>query len=155
MTRQKATLLLFLILLIGGGFLRDFFMLNINHVLKHLELGYANYAHEFFGFMTDWTVRQIMISKWVLTIIFYLYFWLVSYKVLKAYFGPDQNVSAISYVFMALFVLAGTLYMVGMLFGIKASIYHIVRTLMGLTHSFMPAMVVFLYIKYFPKETTA
>ncbi len=152
MIRQKVRLTIFLILLIGGGFLRDFFMLNVNHVLKHIQLGYPNYAYRFFSFMDDWTIQEIIVLKWILTIVFFFYFWWVSYVVLKTYFGKNRNVRPISYAFLTLFLLAGTLYFFGKIFDIEKSIYHIVRTLTGLTHSFMPAMVVFLYLKYFLQQ---
>lgn len=148
--KRRIALSLFLILLIGSGFLRDFFMININHVLKHLEQGIANYAYSSFIFLENWTISEVVNLKWALTILFFFYFWGVSYALLKTYFSP-LNVKAISQTYISLIFLAGLLYTFGMVSGIDKSMYHVVRTITGLTHSFMPTMIVFLYLKYFPK----
>lgn len=149
--KRKITFFFFLILLIGSGFLRDFFMININHVLKHLEQDIANYAYSSFRFLENWSIKEIGNLKWTLTILFFFYFWGVSYAFLKSYFSP-LNVKAISQTYISLIVLAGILYLFGMISGLGETMYHIVRTITGLTHSFMPTMVVFLYLKYFPKD---
>ncbi|MFK8037029.1 MAG: hypothetical protein AB8B74_01970 [Crocinitomicaceae bacterium] len=120
-------------------------------MLKHLEQGIANYAYPSFQILETWSVSEIVKLKWVLTILFFFYFWGVSYGLLKVYFRP-LNVKAISQTFLSLILLAGILFTFGKISGLDKSMYHIVRTITGLTHSFMPAMVVFLYLKYFPKD---
>ncbi|MFK8046609.1 MAG: XrtX-associated membrane protein [Crocinitomicaceae bacterium] len=141
------------VVLLAAGFIRDFFMLNVNHVLYHLTKGFPNVSPDSFHFLEQWSIPQIMTLKWFLTIIFFLFFWLVSYAVLKLYFiEKGQKVNVISYIYMGLFAIAGILYVVGYLFGLSKSMYHIVRTLTGLTHTFLPAMVAFLFLRYFPQE---
>ena len=153
--KQKASFVGLVILLVSSGFIKDFCMLNINHVLKFLQNGINDYAYPSFFFLEKWTVREILILKWVLTIFFFFYFWLVSYGVLYSYFNPKgKRIKTISYVYIALFSLAGLFYTTGFIIGIDKSMYHVVRTLTGLTHSFMPAMIVFLYLKYFPENNT-
>ena len=150
---QKVIFISLLILLVVSGFLKDFFMLNINHVLKHLEKGIVDYAYPSFYFLEKWSTGEIMTLKWVLTLFFFLYFWLLSYGVLRAYFQPiGKKVNAISYIYIALLFIAGFFYIISYLIGVEKSMYHVVRTLTGLAHSFIPAMIVFLYLKYFPEE---
>lgn len=141
---------IFLIVLISSGFLRDFLMLNINHVLKHLQQDIANYAYPSFDFLEVWSIKEIIYLKWFFTVAFFFYFWLISYIVLKLYFN-FSNVKAISIVYIGLIVVAGILFVFGLLSGMHKTMYHLVRTLTGLTHSFLPAMIVFLYLKYFPR----
>ena len=151
--QQKVIFISLLILLVVSGFLKDFFMLNINHVLKHLEKGIVDYAYPSFYFLEKWSIGEIMTLKWVLTLFFFFYFWLLSYGVLRAYFQPiGKKVNAISYIYIALLFIAGFFYIISYLIGVEKSMYHVVRTLTGLAHSFIPAMIVFLYLKYFPEE---
>ena len=150
--KRQIGLIALVLLLVSSGFIKDFFMLNINHVLKHLQKGIADYAYPGFHFLENWTVKEILILKWGFTLFFFFYFWLISFYTLKLYLKPNsKEVNAITYVYVALFVLAGGLYTIGILTGIDKSMYHVVRTITGLAHSFMPTMVVYLYIKYFPK----
>lgn len=151
--KPKFAFVILLLLLLASGFIRDFFMININHVLNHLVKGYENFAYSSFYFLEKWTVKEIMILKWGLTIFFSIYFGLLSYFTLASYFQETKRVlRSISAVFIGLIGIAGLLFLVGKMSGIDKSMYHVVRTLTGLTHSFLPAMVVFLYLKYFPEE---
>jgi len=155
MNKRSSKILFYLALaaLLAAGFIRDYFMLNVNHVLYHLTKGIWNVAPESFHFLEEWSISEIMTLKWVLTIVFFLFFWFISYAVLKLYFyEKDRSVAVISYIYIGLFVLAGLLYAFGILSGLSKSMYHIVRTLTGLTHTFLPAMVAFLFLRYFPNE---
>nr|WP_146239093.1 hypothetical protein [Putridiphycobacter roseus] len=128
-------------------------MKNINLVLKHITTGLTNYSVPLFYPLEDWTVAQIYLLKWVLTIFWMIYFWTLSFFTLRVYFKPRGiSVRAINYVYLILFGLAGILYVTGWVFGIGNTMYHIVRTLTGLTNSFMPVLIVFLFLNYFPKE---
>ncbi len=139
--------------IVASGFLQDFFMKNINLVLKHLTTGSTNYSVPLFYFLEKWSVSQIMVLKWILTIFWMLYFWAFSFFTLRIYFKPKGvRVHAINYVYLVLLGLAAGLYFVGMIFGVNYTMYHIVRTLTGLTNSFMPVLIVFLFLNYFPAE---
>ena len=141
-----------MLILLFSGFIRDYCMININHVLKHLTDGIYDYAMPSFYFLENWSIGDIIKLKWFLTVFFFVYFWLISFVTLYIYFKPNTSIKAISYVYAALICLAGAFYLIGWLFSIKDTMYHVVRTLTGLTHSFMPAMVVFLFLKYFPTQ---
>lgn len=149
---RKLSLILLVIFLLFSGFIRDFVMMNINHVVKHLTTGAPNFSVPWFYGLAEWPLRHLMLLKWGLTVVFFLYFWWLSRLVLRQYFTSDKDRvgKSISVVYLALFTVSGLLYGVGFVLGVDKTIYPIVRTLMGLSHSFIPVMVVFLYQKYFP-----
>ncbi len=152
--KRKISVFLLVLLLLGSGFFRDFVMVNINHVLKHLTEGAPNFSTPSFYGLLDWKVSEINQLKWTLTILFLVYFWLISAWLMKVYFTNRVRtaIQTITILYAALLGLSGALYIVGAGLGLAKTIYPVVRTLTGISHSFIPAMLAFLYLKYLPEQ---
>ncbi|MEO9530963.1 MAG: hypothetical protein ABJG68_05610 [Crocinitomicaceae bacterium] len=147
--KWKSILLTVIIVLLG--FIRGYLFGNINWVYKTLTEGRMNQARDEFHFLLDWDPSNIVILKWVLTIIFIGLFSLLSYLIIKIYFKNPTYSRITLLLFAGIFLGSGLLLTIGKLFGISNDIYHIVRTLMGLGQSFMPLMILFILFKFFPQ----
>jgi len=153
MRRHNIIIAILIGLLLFSGFLRDYIMQNINHVLKFLTTNSPNFSVEAFYFLENWTVEDIVALKWGLTIVFLIYFWAISYTFIRVYFINKQKAGkSITILYLAILLISGLLYGFGKISGFNEEMYPIVRTLTGLSHSFMPAMLVFLYLKYIPEQ---
>ncbi len=151
--KRKLFISSLVILLLLSGFLRDFVMMNINHVLKHLTSHVPNFSTPLFYPLEDWTVAQIMVLKWGLTVFFFFYFWAISFTFMINYFPKHRPAGrSVTIVYIALIAISGLLYAGAMVLDIDKTIYPVVRTLMGISHSFIPSMLIFLYLKYLPEK---
>ncbi len=140
-------------IIVLSGFGRDYIMVNINWIIKHLTLGAPNYAQTFFNPLLNWKISNLILLKWVLTLIFTMYFFSLTYFSVKLIF--KTNSIALQYVKGFYFLLIFTsivLYGVGYMFNIQQAIYPTVRTLMGVLQSFIPLMLIYLFIRFFPKN---
>ena len=141
-------------LLLLSGFLREFTMININTVLKSITTYGPDYSVDLFNFLESWSVNDIIKLKWGLTVVFMIHFWAITWLLLRTYFNTNNKAAgkSVTYVYTGIFLLSGVLYIAGMVFGTQKEIYPVVRTLTGISHSFIPAILIFLYLKYLPKQ---
>ena len=140
-------------IIVLSGFGRDYIMVNINWIIKHLTLGAPNYAQTFFNPLLNWKVSNLILLKWVLTLIFTMYFFSLTYFSVKLIF--KTNSIALQYVkgfYFLLIIISIVLYGIGYMFNIQQAIYPTVRTLMGVLQSFIPLMLIYLFIRFFPKN---
>ena len=82
--KNKQRVILLLIIIVLSGFGRDFIMVNINLVIKHLFLGAPNYSQSFFDPLLNWSWNDLNRLKWLLTIVFTIYFYGITYFLIKS-----------------------------------------------------------------------
>lgn len=139
--------------IILSGFGRDYIMVNINWIIKHLTLGAPNYAQTFFNPLLNWKVSDLMLLKWVLTLVFTLYFFSLTYFSIKLIFKTSSiGVQYVKGFYLLLIFISFVLYGVGYMFNVQQAIYPTVRTLMGVLQSFIPLMLIYLFIRFFPEN---
>jgi len=149
--KLKKAFLLLLILLSGFG--REYVMVNINWVIKHLTLGAPNYAQAFFNPLLSWDVRELDLLKWILTIVFTVYFLILTYILIKTLFPEEKTYHKITLLSYSLLVLAaGVVFVIGFITKTGKELYSTVRTLMGVAQSFLPLMVLYLLFKFMPNK---
>jgi hypothetical protein len=149
MKTRKVKIILIIVLAILSGFARDYVMVNINWVIKHLTLGAPNYAQKLFNPLLNWNVSNLITLKWILTFVFTGYFFCLTYYSIKYIF--NNNKLALTYVkgFYALLIIVSIIiYGFGYLTNSVNEIYTTVRTIMGIIQSFIPLMMLYLFIKF-------
>ena len=133
------------------GFLREYLFSNINWVYLTLTNGRMNGARDEFMFLVEWSPSEILTLKWVLTLIFSILFFLVTYVVIKIYFQDKSFNQTVIFLFAALFIISGLLFVTGKITGTSGILYGPVRTVMGMEQSFIPLMILFVLFKFLPQ----
>jgi len=153
MAKNNSLNIVLLIVIIASGFGREYLMVNINWVIKHLSLGAPNYSQGFFSPLLKWTVSEINTLKWLLTILFTIYFFTLTYLLIKSLHPNSKKYQKITVLTYLLIVLvSGGVFMLGYFTGKGHELYPTVRTLMGLAQSFIPLMVLYLLFKFIPNK---
>jgi hypothetical protein len=146
---MKNKVLLTLIILSGFG--REFVMVNINWIKKHITEGAPSYAQDLFNPLLLWSPQNIENLKWVLTIFFTLFFFLLTYALLKNIYPTNKQYHRITIiVYLMIIVASAFVYLIGLLIGVSNEVYTTVRTLMGIGQSFVPLMVLYLLFRFMP-----
>jgi len=151
MKAKKTSIFFLLLLLIFSGFGRDYIMVNINWVIKHLTLGAPNYAQEFFNPLLKWKTSNLLVLKWGLTIVFSTYFFFITYNLIRLIFNKSVYLSYTKYAYVLMVGVSATLYVLSYFIGVLDYLYPAIRTIMGVVQSFIPFMVLFLMFKFIPK----
>lgn len=149
MISNKFKIVLLVVLTLLSGFGRDYIMVNINWVIKHLTLGAPNYAQTFFNPLLNWDISNLIALKWILTVVFTFYFFGLTFYSIKNIFS--NNKTALTYVkgfYILLIVFSFIIYSIGYVFNSVNAIYPTVRTIMGILQSFIPLMMLYLFIKF-------
>lgn len=149
---KKARLIVLVILIVSLGFLRDYFFMNINWIYLNLTTGRPNQALNEFHFLLNWSVAAIELLKWVLTVLFTLLFFGLTYLIIRVSFSNKFYNQVTIGAFAALFIISGVFYTIGYLTGTLNKLYDIVRTLMGIGQSFMPLMILYVLFKFLPDK---
>ena len=153
MISRKIKIILIVIIAILSGFGRDYIMVNINWIIKHLTLGAPNYAQSFFNPLLNWEVSNLIILKWLLTLVFTLYFFALTFYSIKYIFNNNKSAPVYVKSFYGILIIASVLiYGFGYLFNSVNSVYTTVRTIMGILQSFIPLMMLYLFIRFYPKK---
>jgi hypothetical protein len=145
---KKTKLILLVILIVISGFLREFVMVNINWIIKHLTLGNPNYAQSIFDPMLNWDVSNLVLLKWLLTMFFTVYFFSLTYIIIKQKFQNKIYNGYVVLFYLALIIGATIIYGLGMATNSIQNVYTSTRTLMGIIQSFVPLMILYLFIKF-------
>ena len=124
-------------------------MVNINWVIKHLTLGSPNYAQPFFNPLLHWSYSKLILLKWVLTLVFTTYFFVLTYYAIQLIF--NKNKACLNYVkgfYLLLIIIAAIIYGLGYIFNSVDLVYTSTRTIMGILQSFVPLMMLYLIFKF-------
>ncbi len=148
---KKAITILLSIGIVLLGFLRGYLFENINWVYLTLTNGRMNAARDEFMFLVEWTPSEILTLKWVLTLVFSLLFFTLTYLTVKIYFNDKSYNLTVIFLFIALFCIAGTLDTIGAITGYGDILYGPIRAIMGMVQSFIPLMILFVLFKFLPQ----
>jgi hypothetical protein len=132
------------------GFLRGYLFGNINWIYKTLTENRPNGARLEFHFLLDWSTANILILKWILTMLFFGVFALLTWLIVKIIFQRKDYNKVTLLVFGSLLAVAAVLYLFYFLLGNPIEIYAIIRTIMGIGQSFMPLMLLVIAFKFVP-----
>lgn len=141
--RNKIIIALLITLYIVSGFFREFIFLNIN------EQSRVTYYHATDSHLADsmkWisglSYSTLYYSKWLLTLLFTIFFAVLAGRIIKKAFGEKRFVRITWIAYAATFVLGLLFYLAGSLTGNTETTYDIARFLAGLTET--PGMLVIL-----------
>jgi len=152
MKSKKYLKLILILALIFSGFGRDYLMVNINWIIKHLTLNAPNYAQQFFQPLIHWKVPNLMLLKWILTAVFTAYFYGLTYLLIQLVFVKKIYLKYVRNTYAIIIVISALIFVFGFLTNNSTQIYPAVRTLMGMAQSFIPFMVLYLLLKFSPKQ---
>lgn len=135
---------IYLIVLIYLGFLRDSVFININYILDSL---YYNtefvYYHSMYSFLVPMGVGGLLKLKWLLTFVFMLVNYLLSFGIIRNIFLETRSsLSLLTWGYVGLFIISGLLFLGGKLIGQSELGYTLSRRFMGVLQSPVPLMVV-------------
>lgn len=145
--KNKILLALYLIVFLAINFLRDYFFKNVNSILGHKLLNTTrHYARSEFNGLENLNYQELYLFKWVGLLLFSVLFFAFTYFILKTIY-PDYKKSilkttTITYIGlgMVIAVCIGFYYVPS----ISQASYLIARRLLGVLHSPIPLMLLFL-----------
>lgn len=151
MIKKIAIIFVFLAILVGLGFLREFVFVNTNSILysKYYNENYP--LHPFFSFFRDKSYNFIYVSKWVLTLVFILFYFFA--QVLTARFLLKTNILQKWFFFFYLFlvILSVIAFGIGWIAGNINQGYIFSRVFLGILQSPLPIMFL-IPVYYFSKK---
>lgn len=148
---KKAKAIILTIIIVLLGFFREYLFYNINWIYKTLTANRPNSARKEFYFLLDWSPSEILILKWILTILFFSAFLALTYWIIKLLFNNKRFNQIILLFFGALLMVSGGIYILNLLIPKAGILYGVSRTLMGIGQSFMPLMFFYIIFKFLPQ----
>lgn len=134
------------------GFFREYLFVNVNWIYLTLVNGRMNGAFPEFHFLLNWSPNQILTLKWILTLLFtVIFFWLTRW-IISIYFNDKKFTKIVLYVYLAVLIMAGGLFLIGKLTGLYSSLYGGIHNLMTIAQSFMPLMMLFVLFTFFKTD---
>ena len=146
--RTKLVLLTVGIVLLG--FLRDYLFYNINWIYMTLTVDRPNQALDEFHFLLNWAPGEIILLKWILTILFTIVFFGLTWYIINLTFKNRSFNRITVLTFAALIFFSAILYVFDYMFGPSDQIYGVIRTFMGFAQSFIPLMILYLLFRFLP-----
>lgn len=151
--KNKKIVIFLVILIILSGFGREFVMKNINWVIKYLTEGGSYWAQSIFDPLLNWSLKELVFLKWVLTIVFTGYFYGLTISII--YFAFPENklyLKMTTFTYLLLLFVSFILVVYGVQINDLHALHPIIRNLMGVAQSFLPLMVLFLLFKFLPQK---
>jgi hypothetical protein len=149
--KKALILLLFVSVIIGLGYFRDFVFVNTNSILytKYYNTYYP--LHPFFHFFLDKSYNFIYISKWIITAIFIAAYFIVQVITSKILLN-DNFMSKWFFIFYVFLVILSIItFAVGWIVGSLNQGYIFSRLFLGILQSPLPIMFL-LPVYYFTKK---
>lgn len=145
--KNKIVLVLYLVVFLAINFLRDYFFKNVNSILGHKLLNTnRHYAREEFNGLENLNYQELYLFKWGGLVIFSILFFAFTYFILKVIY-PDYKKSilkATSLIYLGLGAVIAICIGFYYLPSVSQSAYLIARRLLGVLHSPIPLMLLFL-----------
>ncbi|MES2837182.1 MAG: hypothetical protein V4667_06650 [Bacteroidota bacterium] len=157
MKKNKIQLLLFSLLLIFIGFLREYLFVSINLRIQQI---YYN-SNENVNLIPDWiqyishlNYSELLILKWVLTFIFIVAFWLVAILIFKKFSFDKKDIKLFSIVLVTLLIASLLFYWIGdSLFNKEYFGYKIARSITGFLQSPLPILIYIAFVYSIKKQS--
>jgi len=134
------------------GFIREYLFVNINWIYLTLVNGRMNGARKEFHFLLNWTPQEIVVLKWSLTFVFTIWFFFMTWLIIKIYFEKKEYNKIVIYSYLTLTLIALLLAGIGKITGSYETLYGGIHNLMSLAQSFMPLMLLFVVFKFFSHD---
>lgn len=133
-------LALLVIAFVAVGYARDFFAININYHLQHLQLQTERSSgHSFFDFLNQYSYQQVHQSKYLLTAVFTLLNFILGAAFLHVLYNDRKMIIIYTGLYTAVFVVAALIFAGGYALQNPSGGYHFSRILMGFIQSPVPA----------------
>ena len=156
--KNKKTLLIVIFSILGFfflGYFRDFIFVNINDALyyiAHNEFKLQHGVDDRMQFLFNFSYKQLYYFKWLLTVIFSGFYFLVSFYTLKFLF-PGKNIfKPLVIIYSFLLALSCFVTLIGILLHDNTWTYKISRFLMGIAQSPLPIMLIIFAINLLKTE---
>lgn len=151
---KKFKIIVFVILIILAGYLREKTFLNINIALHELYYSTGDRSHTdaSFSFLYLFSYNQLYISKWFVTPFFAFIYWILQKQFLWLLFQEKKTNRWLGIMYLSLLLLAGISYCAGWATGHMDTGYRFSRIFMGLLQSPAPCMIL-IPVSYFYKQT--
>lgn len=142
---RKLKIILFVLLLLFLGFLREYLFTGINTVLftKYSPNGETDISlvKPAFMFLTSFSYYTIYTFKWFITPVFLVAFWFTQKKLLTMLFAEKKTNLWLGVMYLSLLLLAGISFFAGWAAGYIHEGYRFSRIFMGLAESPVPCMI--------------
>ena len=141
---KKITLCIVLIILaLFLGAFRQILFVNINNQITFLsaELD-QNYLLSYLKSLEKFTYNQLVILKWVFTIIFTICFWLIGRFFLRRIMNSPTAAQWYGLAYVFFFAISGLCFLLGSTIGFKENFYSLSRSLMGALQSPIPLLFI-------------
>lgn len=136
---QIAIVILTVILL---GSLREVLFVSLNNQIAFIKGQLeSNYLVSYFSFLENFSLNELSLFKWIFTVIFTIFFWVIGYWVLKRIFGHPLAAKYYSGLYILFIGLAGLIYLIGAIFHLDKLGYELARGMMGGLQSPLPLII--------------
>ncbi len=142
MKNHKTPIALLIAFLLCLGYSRDFIFKGIN-VLLYNAIRRTDYAApDFFFFMQSWSYNNLYGLKWILTLLFTLFYFWLQWKLIELIFHQENINKWLIYFYLILILLATFAFSIGYFMHQTDIGYSFSRKFMGIVQSPLPAMII-------------
>ncbi|MFL5763715.1 MAG: XrtX-associated membrane protein [Bacteroidia bacterium] len=146
-----ATLLLSLIIL--SGYFRDYIFKSINALLRAWDNDQDYFLPAPLSFLENYDYDTLVNLKWLLTLLFSLFYFLLSVWALRLLFGDHRYRKLCLLTYAGIITISGIFIASGYMFtGISEKMYEFARYLMGMAQSPVLLMILIPALKLSEKE---
>ncbi len=146
--KKYVVFVLFVILTYLLGYLREGVFITINSVINQVPFPYNRAYITPPDFLYHFSLNQLILFKWLLTLFFFLIFLLVAIGVVHYFFRNRKYNKIVLIVFVTFFVMSFLFYLVGFLLNKLEFFYPISRFFAGIVQDPFPIylfLVLFFY----------
>jgi hypothetical protein len=157
MQRIKTLLfyLLIIALLLATGFYRDFVFKSINALLQAWDSNMDYYMPPSLCFFENYEYDTIVNIKWLLTFIFSLAYFLISFIAIRFIFRNRKFTLITCWAYLGILLLSGIFMLTGMIFKTSTEkMYEFARYFMGMAQSPLVLMILVPVFKLAEKENS-
>ncbi len=128
---QKIQILIFVVLAVLVGFIRETFFVRIGwNEFRLTDNTFAPESFPLLGFLDSLNAKQLLYSRYLGTFFFTVIFWLLTILMVKWFFPDKSNYRIAHLVFFCVFVLSAILHLISMPLGLHLSVFPIARWMM-------------------------
>jgi hypothetical protein len=143
-TKKSMFLVLIVLLIIVGGFLKDFIFININTHLFFVKRELQDMrSHTFFNFLNNFSFKQVYYMKYVLTAFFLSIYYILSLLTLKI-LNKNELVKFLKIIYVSIIAISLLFFIGGFIFGDSEKGYSISRSFIGPLESPLPLIFLLL-----------
>jgi hypothetical protein len=149
MQSRKLRIAAYVISFVVLGFIREFFFVHTNDQIRAVYYNQLYPLPQALGFLKTLSYNQLYTLKWVLTLVFFLLFFALSYKAIKDLTNIRSLKKAVIWSYTSVFVVSGLAIVIGSLTSMNEEAYSFARFFMGIGQS--PVIFMMIYASSFLK----